>query len=103
MSDYSVRIIKSENCWICKRYIPQLTKSGLQFELFDGDALENAALLDGWKIESFPVIQILDKDKNVAYQFPSGTFSNRSINFKLDEISKKAKDEKSKSGTTQSN
>lgn len=100
MSEFYIRIIKSNNCWICKKYITQMEKTGLQFELFDGDALENSPLLDKWNVNAFPVVQILDKNKDVVYQFPQGSFSSRSINFKIDEISKKANDEKSKPRTT---
>lgn len=77
------RIIKSENCPICRAYIFRLKKESFQFELMDGDAEENQDFLDEWKVEEYPVVQILSDSGEVLHQFPKGTWSPRAIRAKM--------------------
>jgi len=81
-----VRIVKSNDCPICASYIPRLQKQGYKFDLYDGDAPQNEKQLDEWKIDKFPVVQIVYRDgKNevVKYQFPAGkTYAPRFIDMK---------------------
>lgn len=68
-----VRIIKSENCDNCKLYLPRLDAQGFEYISFDGDDSKVQGLLDEWKIDQFPVVQIINSDtNNVEYQFPPG-------------------------------
>jgi hypothetical protein len=66
--------------------------SGLDIELFDGDADENQNLLDEWKIgmvdgePAYPVVQIVSEDGKVLHQFPRGTFSPRAVRHKMREF-----------------
>lgn len=83
-----VRIIKSETCNQCRVYMKRLQKNNFQFETLDGDDPKFKEQLDAWKIDKYPVVQIIDKDDNVLWQFPSGTFSIFTINSKIKEMQK---------------
>lgn len=76
MKKVSVRIVKSEDCENCKTYLPRMRKQGYQFEVYDGDADENQDELDHWKVDVFPVVQIISRDEDgkveVEFQFPPG-------------------------------
>lgn len=82
-----VRIIKSEDCPICRSYIRRLNKENFQFELMDGDADENQDFLDEWNVEEYPVVQILNDNGDVLHSFPKGTWSPRAIRAKIKGLS----------------
>ncbi len=85
-----VRIVKSDDCLICASYIPRLQKQGYEFEIYDGDAPQNEKQLDEWKIDEFPVVQIVYRDGDnevVKHQFPPGkTYAPRLIDMKKQQI-----------------
>ena len=85
----STRIIKSNHCDVCERYLERLNKQGFKYELYDGDDLKNEAQLDEWKVEKFPVVQIIKPNGEIVYQFSVGTFSPRMINYKIEQLQKK--------------
>lgn len=77
-----VRIIKSDDCPVCKNYIRRLKKENFEFELMDGDEEENQDFLDEWNVEEYPVVQILNDNGDVLHSFPKGTWSPRAIKAK---------------------
>jgi arsenate reductase-like glutaredoxin family protein len=83
-----VRIIKTKKCLICESYLPRLNKQGFEYTVYDADNPANEKELDEWKIEKMPVIQLVDDDGAVKYQFPPGTFSPRAINHRISQLSK---------------
>jgi glutaredoxin len=79
----TIRIIKSENCPICKSYVSRLQAQNFSFVTYDGDSKDNSDQLDKWNVNSFPVVQIVDNG-NVVYQYqneatPSPDALNRKI------------------------
>jgi len=87
-NEYKVRVITSKKCPKCKVYVSRLRRAEMAFETYDSDAQENQPLLDQWKIEEVPVVQILSSSGAVAFQFPTGTFSPRAIKHKIAELNK---------------
>ena len=90
----SVRIIKSNDCLICAGYIPRLQKQGYEFEIYDGEDPVNDAQLDEWKIDIFPVVQIISRDTNdkvtVEHQFaPGKTFGPKLIDAMKSQVEKR--------------
>jgi hypothetical protein len=87
-----IRIIKSDDCLICKTYIPRIQEAFGELELYDGDAEEHQDQLDEWKIglnpnePAYPVVQILNDRNEIMFQFPRGTFSPRAIRYKFKEL-----------------
>ena len=87
------RIIKSKKCSICDKYLPRLKEKGVEYEIYDADAPGNQEELDEWKIEKMPVVQIVEikdnRERIVRYQFSSGTFCAKVINYKIKQIMEK--------------
>lgn len=83
------RILKSDDCPKCRVYLSQLEKQKYQYEVYDGDAIENQKQLDEWKVNTFPVVQIIDDNGKVLYQFLPGNISPRVIEFKKAQLEKK--------------
>jgi hypothetical protein len=78
-----VRVIKSDDCPICRSYVSRLRKENFAFEMMDGDADENQTFLDEWNITEYPVVQILNDQGKVLHSFPKGTWSPRAIRAKM--------------------
>jgi hypothetical protein len=87
------RIIKSEKCTRCARYLERLDKLGFKYLIYDADKAdeEGKKMLDTWRVADMPIIQIVDDDGKIHYQFPfvDQGMSPRSINHM---ISQKEKD-----------
>ena len=86
----SIRIIKSKDCPICTAYINRLDKLNVLYITLDvSDA--DSKILDTWKITNMPVVQIVDDNKKVMWQFPfsQGGISPRAINYKIQELGEK--------------
>ncbi len=65
-----IRIIKSETCDNCKKYLNHLDKLGFtDYDLYDADDPQNQKELDVWGIDDMPIIQVYEDDK-VHYTFP---------------------------------
>ena len=93
MSELITRIVKSDDCKICKKYLPRLKEQGFAYEIYDADDPKNQDELDEWKIEKMPVVQIVEVKglkRILKYQFAPGPFSTRIINYKIQQL-KKAK------------
>ena len=89
MAELATRIIKSNNCKICKSYLERLDSQGFKYEIYDADDPKNQKQLDEWRVEKMPVVQIVEIKKDeviVRYQFASGTYSPRMINYKKSQI-----------------
>jgi len=74
-----VRVITAKDCPKCRMYVRNLVTVKFAYEIYDGDAEENQEQLDAWKVEEFPVIQLLDNDGKLHYQFPPGAVAPRVI------------------------
>lgn len=83
-----VRIIKSDDCPICKTYLARLTAQKFEFEIYDGDDPSHQAELDQWGITDYPVVQILDDNRIVKHQFPRGTYSPLAIRHAMNQLTK---------------
>ena len=83
-----VRVIKSEDCPICKTYLSRLVSQKFDFESYDGDDPAHQADLDRWGITDYPVVQILDEAGQVQHQFPRGTYSPLAIRHAMNQLSK---------------
>lgn len=88
------RVIKKDNCHICKNYLRTLDLQKVDYVLYDADAAENQQQLDDWKVDILPVVQIIDQkeDGSVAmlHQFRAGRIIIRELNTKMAELKKKA-------------
>ena len=86
------RIIKSVNCGHCHIYLKQLATQKYKHLIYDADLPENTKELDSWKINTMPVIQVVDvKDdgtQEMIHQFPPGPFSPRIIDAKIKALNK---------------
>lgn len=78
-----VRVIKSDDCAICKSYVRRLNSEKFVHEQMDGDAEENQGFLDQWNVTEYPVVQILNDNGDVLHSFPRGTWSPRAIRAKM--------------------
>jgi glutaredoxin len=78
-----VRIVSSDNCPICKRYLTRLDKRQFSYEVLDADAKEHQDELNARKIFDLPVVLIVDANGVIKHQFPHGEFSPRAINAKI--------------------
>lgn len=74
---YKVRILTQDECPKCKSFINRLSQQNFEFETLT-ETPENSKDFDSWKIEEFPVVQIL-VDGKVASQMPPGTYSPQFI------------------------
>jgi arsenate reductase-like glutaredoxin family protein len=81
-----LRIIKSKDCLVCKNYLPRLDKSGIVYELYDADDPANQKQLDEWKIDDLPVVQIVNSNGSIKYQFPHGAYSPTVLRYKMEEL-----------------
>lgn len=81
-----VRIASSQNCPICKSYLNRLDKLGFKYQVLDADDIENKEFLDQQHIFELPVVQILDSDGRLKWQFPHGEYSPRAINAKISSL-----------------
>ena len=83
-------IIVPKGCNFCKTYIKILNNQKFPFETYDGDVKENQDDLDKWKVNAFPVVQIIDGNK-VVHQFPyrQGGWAPRLIKGKMAELERK--------------
>lgn len=90
------RIIKSIGCPRCRIYLKTLSKQKYDYLIFDADLKENQKQLDEWRINSMPVVQIVNvKDDGVqekVFQFPPGQLSPRSIDAKIKALNKARKE-----------
>jgi hypothetical protein len=83
------RIVKNKDCPRCAAYMKRLDKLGVSYITLD-IANEDTKTLDSWKITNMPIVQIVDEEKKVLWQFPfsEGGISPRAINYKIVELSK---------------
>jgi hypothetical protein len=83
------RIIKNKDCPICAAYMKRLDKLSIKYITLDTTE-EDSKQLDAWKITNMPIVQIIDENKKVLWQFPfsPGGISPRAINYKIQELSK---------------
>jgi len=69
------RIIGVKTCRFCQRLVKSYKKQGVDFEYWDGDRDDLQDELDKMKINDFPVVQIIDDNKNVIYTYDYGIYS----------------------------
>lgn len=84
-----IRVIKSDSCKTCKNYLQNLSKAGISYVTMDGNDPALESQMDEWKISKMPVVQILNKDNTVAFQFQPGAISIKFIQMKIKEIGNK--------------
>ena len=85
---FSVRIVKSAECSKCANFLATLDKAKFQYKIFDADNPDNIPQLDEWHIVEYPVVQIIDQHDKVSFQFQSGSWSIRSIMWKIADLTK---------------
>ena len=82
-----IRVVKSETCDNCKKYLNHLEKLGFtDYDLYDADDPKNQKDLDAWGITDMPIIQIYDPETSrVHYTFPycERGYSPRNLRYKL--------------------
>lgn len=79
----TTRIISSVNCPTCKFYLKELARMQFSHEIYDADDEKNQSQLDVWKISNMPVVQLVDENHNLLYQFQVGTIGPRIIERKI--------------------
>lgn len=78
-----IRVIKGDDCDVCKIYLPKLKEWGFEYETLNADDPELQTELDLWRIDDLPVLQVVD-GSIVKYQFPPGKHSRRALTFALE-------------------
>jgi len=87
--EIKTRIIKSNKCFFCKKYLKTLSQQNYDFTIYDADDSANQKQLDEWKVSDMPVVQLVSEDGSVLWQFPPGQLSTRSIEAKKSQLIKK--------------
>jgi len=86
------RIIKNKSCPRCRIYLKTLARQKYDHLIFDADLEENQKELDEWRINTMPVVQIVDvKDdgtQKMVFQFPPAPISPRQIDTQIKILNK---------------
>lgn len=83
------RIIKKKDCARCAAYIQHLDLMKVEYLTYDVEE-GNTADLDKWHINDLPIVQIVDENGEVRFQFlySKNGWSPRSIRYKIAELEK---------------
>lgn len=87
-TDFSVRIVGTEDCLKCRAFRQYLDVAKYPYEFYDADRQEVQSQLDEWQITEMPVLQILRQGEKV-HQFMPGIKGTKTIISMMDNIAKK--------------